>query len=87
MNIITRLLILTNLKNKTYNSIILIINWLIKIIFYKQLKIIIKTLKLAKVILDMILQYYNLPNSIIIDKDLFFTLKFGLLLYYFLDIK
>lgn len=40
-----------------------------------------------KVIIDIIIYYYDFFNFIIIDKKLLFTSKFGFLLYYFLNIK
>lgn len=42
-------------KNDTYNSILIIINWLIKMIYYKLIKVIIDILGLAKITLDIIL--------------------------------
>ena len=47
--------ILTNQKNKGYNSILVIINWLIKIIYYKLIKVKINVLDLIKVILNILL--------------------------------
>ena len=35
----TGLLILINLKQENYNSILVIINWLIKMVYYKLVKI------------------------------------------------
>ena len=56
-------------------------------VYYKLNKIIINTLDFIKVIINKIIRYYSLLNSIIIDKDLLFILKFQLLLYYFFGIK
>ena len=47
----------------------------------------IDALALAKVIIDVILHYYSIFQSIIIDQDLLFISKFLFLLCYFLDIK
>ena len=47
--------ILTNQKDKGYNSILVIINWLIKIIYYKLIKVKINVLDLIKVILNILL--------------------------------
>lgn len=49
------LLILIHLKNKNYDFILVIINQIIKIIYYKLIKIIINTLKLIKVIFNKII--------------------------------
>ncbi len=56
-------------------------------IYYEPVKIIIDTQNLAKVILDVIVQYHGLFDFIVSDWGLVFTLKFWLSLYYFLKIK
>lgn len=53
---------------------------------YKPVKEI-DALGLAKVILNVVVWYHGLPNSIISDKSFFFTLKFRSLLYYLLGVK
>ena len=73
--------------NDSYNSILVIINYLTKIVYYKSVKIIIDTLKLVKVIIDVIVRYFGLSNSIISDHGAIFTFKFWSLLCYFLGIK
>ena len=45
-------------------------------VYYEPVKVTIDTPGLAKVILDMIVQYYGLSDSIIINRDFLFTLKF-----------
>ena len=54
MDFVTRLLISTNWKCKSYNSILVIVDWLIKIVHYKLVKITINALWLAKVILNIV---------------------------------
>ena len=54
---------------------------------YKLVKININALRLAKVIIDIIVEYHNLPDSIISDRRAIFISKFWSLLYYLLDIK
>lgn len=56
-------------------------------IYYEPVKITINAFSLAKVIIDVVVQYYGLPNSIISDWSSVFTLKFWLLLCHFLGIK
>ena len=56
-------------------------------VHYKPVKITIDTAGLAEVIIDMVVRYYSLPNSIVIDKSLLFTSKIWSLLCYFLGIK
>ena len=87
MNFIIGLLVSINSKGKSYNSILVIVNRLTKIVYYELVKITINTPGLAKVIFNMIVQYYGLFNSIMSNKSLLFTSKFWSLLYYFLGIK
>lgn len=77
----------TNWKRNIYDSILIIVNWLIKILYYERVKVTIDATKLVEVIFDMIVQYYGLPNLIVTDRSLLFTSKFWLSLYYFLSIK
>ena len=56
-------------------------------VHYKLLKIIFDTPKLIKVIIDVVIYHYSLLDLIVTNKNLFFTLKFWLLLYYFFCIK
>lgn len=61
----TGLPVFLNKKSKTYDLILVIINWLIKIVYYKLLKVIINALDLVQIIIDIILRYYNFLNLII----------------------
>ena len=72
--------ILTNWKKNNYNSIFDIINGLIKIVYYKLIKITINILRLIKVIINMIVL-----NFIVTNRNLSFALKFWLLLSHFLE--
>ena len=51
----------------SYNSILVIVNWLTKMVHYKPVKIIIDILGLAKVIINVVVQYHGLLDSIISD--------------------
>ena len=51
------------------------------------MKIIINAPGLPKVIMDVVVRHYGLPNSIITDWGSLFTSKFWFLLFYFLKIK
>ena len=55
--------------------------------YYKLVKITIDAPGLAKVIIDIVVEYYSLPDSIITDKGSLFTSKFLSLLCYFWRIK
>lgn len=70
------LLILANWKNNSYNSILVIVNWLTKIVTYKPLNITINTAGLARVIINVIVYHYCVFQSIVMDQGLLFPLKF-----------
>ena len=65
MNFLTELLILTDWKSESYNLILVIINQLTKIVYYKPIKIITNTLGLTKVKIDVVVRHYRLLDSII----------------------
>lgn len=54
MDFVNRLPVFTNEKGETDNSILVIINWLIKIIFYQPIKVTIDILGQAEVIIDLV---------------------------------
>ena len=56
-------------------------------VHYEPVKITINAPDLADVIIDVIVRYHGLPDSIIIDQGSLFMSKFWSLLCYFLDIK
>ena len=87
MDFMTGLLVSTDWKSESYNSIFIIINRLTKIIYYKSVKIIIDVPSLADVIIDDVIKYYGLPNSIITDQSFLFMSKFSSLLCYYLRIE
>ena len=45
-------------------------------VYYKLIKIIINTSKLVEIILDMVVLYHSLPNSIMSNRGLLSTSKF-----------
>ena len=65
-----------NWKSESYNSILVILNWLLKKIYYKLVKVVINVLKLVKVIFNIKIWQYNLSNSIITNSSLLFIFKF-----------
>ena len=87
MEFVTGLLWSANWKNDNYDLILVIVNWLTKIVHDKPVKVTIDALGLAKVIINIVVQYHGVPNSIISDQGAIFTSKFWFLLYYFLGIK
>ncbi len=54
MDFVTRLPVSTNWKGDTYDSILVIVNQLMKIIHYESVKVTIDASGFAKVILDVI---------------------------------
>ena len=79
--------ILMDWKRYNYDSILVLINWLTKMIYYKPVKITINAPGLAKVIIDVTVRYYGLPDSIVTNWGSFFISKFWLLLCYFSSTK
>ena len=76
MSFITSLTISTDWKRDNYDSIFVIIDWLIEIVYYKPVKIISNALRLAKTIIDMIMCRHGFLDSILSNKGLFFISKF-----------
>ena len=54
-------------KSKTYDSILVIINKLIKIIYDKLVKVTINTASLAEVIIKVVVQHPSFSNLLITD--------------------
>ena len=77
----------TDWKGDSYNFFLVIIDWLTKIVHYEPVKIIINVPGLEEVIIDVVVWYHGLPNSIVTDRGSLFTSKFWSLLCYFLGIK
>ena len=87
MDFVTGLLILTDWKENSYDSILVIVNRLIKIVYYKPVKVTINAPGLVEVIINIVVRYHGLPDSIATNRESFFTSKIWLLLCYFLGIK
>ena len=87
MDFVIGLRISTNWKRDSYNSILIIVDWLTKMVHYKPVKITINALRLAKIIIDVVVWHHGLPNSIVTDKGSLFTSKFWSSLCYFFGIK
>ena len=67
MIFITGLQILINKKRDNYDSILVIIDRLTKIVYYKPVKIIINILGLVEVIINVVIRHHSFPNLIVID--------------------
>ena len=87
MDFVMGLPISTDWKGDSYDSILVIVNRLTKIVYYKPVKVIINALGLAEIIIIVVVRHHGLPDSIITNRGSLFTSKFWSLLCYFLDIK
>ena len=87
MDFVTGLPILTDWKGDSYNSILVIVDWLTKMVYYKPVKVTIDAPGLAEVIIDVVVRHHGLPDSIVTDRGSLFTSKFWSSLCYFLGIK
>lgn len=67
---------LANWKSDSYDSILVILDQLIKMIPYELVKDMINTPSLVEVIINVIACNHGVPESIIIDQDLLFISKF-----------
>ena len=83
----TGLPISTDWKRDSYNSILVIIGWLTKMVHYKPIKVTINALGLAEIIIHVVGRHHGPPNLIVTNQRLLFTSKFWSLLWYFLGIK
>ena len=87
MDFMTGLPVSIDWKRDSYNSILVIVDWLTKMVHYKPVKITFNAPGLAEVIIDVVVYHHRLPNSIVTNRGSFFNLKFWSSLCYFLGIK
>ena len=67
MDFVKGLLVSTNWKGENYDSNLVIINRLTKMVNYKPVKYTIDAPGLAKVIIDVVVMHHSLPHSIVSD--------------------
>ena len=67
MDFITGLLILVDWNGDNYESILVIVDQLIKMVHYKLVKVTIDAPGLAKVIINIVMHHYRVPKSIVTD--------------------
>lgn len=60
IDFVIRLPVLMDWKSEKFNLILVIVNQLTKMIYYKLVKVTIDTSKLEKVIINVIMQYHSL---------------------------
>ncbi len=87
IDFIIGLIISANRKSNSYDLILVIVDQLTKLVYYKPVKITINTLDLAEVIINVIVHHHRVSELIITDRGSLFISKFWSLLYYFLKIK
>ena len=87
MDFVTGLLVSTDWKGESYDSILVIVNRLTKMVHYEPVKVTIDAPGLAEVILDVVVRHHGLPDSIVSDRGSLFTSKFWSSLCYFLGVK
>ena len=74
-------------KRDSYDSILVIVDRLTKMVHYEPVLTTITTPWLAEVIIDVVVRHHGLPDSIVSDRGSDFTSKFWSSLCYFLGIK
>ena len=76
MNFVTGLPLSANWKSNNYDSILVIVDRLTKMIYYEPVKVTIDVPGLAEVIINVVIWHHGLPDSIISDREAIFTSKF-----------
>ncbi len=87
MDFVTGFPISADWEGNSYDSILVIVDRLTKMVYYELVKVSINALGLAKVIINIIVRHYIVPKSIVMDQGLLFTSKLWFLLCYFLKIN
>ena len=76
MDFVTRLSKSSDLSGNGYNSILVIVNWLTKIVHYEPVQTTITAYELAEAIHNIVIHYYGLSDAIVSDRGSVFTSKF-----------
>ena len=87
MDFVTGLPLFADWKSDSYDSILVIVDQLTKMMYYEPVKVIIDAPGLAEVIIDVVVWYHSLSDLIVTDRSSFFTSKFWSSLCYFLGVK
>ena len=87
MDFVTGLPLSADWKGDSYDSILVIVDRLTKMVHYEPVKVTINAPGLAEVIIDVVVRHHGLSDSIISDRGAIFTSKFWSSLCYFLGIK
>ncbi len=76
MDFVTGLPISADWKGDNYDSILVIVDRLTKMVHYVLVKVTIDAPGLAEVIIDVVLRHHGVPESIVTDRGSLFTSKF-----------
>ena len=87
MDFVTGLPLSADWKGDSYDSILVIVDRLTKMVHYEPVKVTIDAPGLAEVIIDVVVRHHGLPDSIVTDRGSLFTSKFSSSLCYFLGVK
>ena len=87
MDFVTGLPVSTDWKGDSNDSILVIVNRLTKMVYYKPFKVTINAPGFAEVLIDVVVRHHGLPDSIVTDRGSLFTSKFWSSLCYFRSIK
>ena len=87
IDFVTGLPLFSDWKNDSYDSILVIVDRLTKMVHYEPVKVTIDTPGLAEVIIDVVVWHHGLPDSIVTDRSSLFISKFWSSLCYFLGVK
>ena len=87
MDFVTGLPISTDWKGDSYDSILVIVSRLIKMVYYEPVKVIIDAPGLPEVIINVVVRHHGLSDSIVTDRGSLFNLKFWSSLCYFPGFK
>ncbi len=87
MDFITGLSVSTNWKGENYDSILVIVDCLTKMVYYELVKVTIDIPGQAEVIINIVVCHHSITKSIVTNQGLLFISKFWSLLSYFLGIE
>ena len=71
INFVTGLPILTDWKGDSYDSILIIVDWLTKMVYYKPIKVTIDASGLAKIIINVVVRHHGLLDLIVTNGGYF----------------
>ena len=87
MDFVTGLPISTEWKGESYDSILVIVDRLTKMVHYEPVNVTIDAPGSAKVIIDIVVWHHGLPDSIVTNRGALFTSKFWSSLCYFFGVE